>query len=146
MGAEGADAAYPAGMRRGLLAVIATTALLTACGGGESETRATPDQESASPTTDACADVFEEARAITDGLGRGSTTRKIESLNTIADQAAADCPLDKANELEAAVERVEAADDQISLCLVDPNCGFGGENFGEFNDAVEELRRAVLAS
>lgn len=70
--------------------------------------------------------------------------RKVSDLNALADQAAADCPLDQANELEAAVENFEQANNTLDGCFMVPDCvvGIAADDYGE---ALEELRRAVLA-
>lgn len=129
-------------MRRGLWALIGTTALLMAGCGGEDVPKAEPPPSPSKVSTDTCAPIFDEARAIAADMSAKGLAQKIRDLNALADQAAAECPLDRANDLEAAVEAVERAEVDLGVCVAVRGCDLR-ERAGAYGDAVEQLRRAV---
>lgn len=119
------------------------TALLATGCGGDGERRATPEPAPAetSASADTCAPILEDAATIAVDMSSKGLAGKIRDLNSLADQAAAECPLAIANDVETAVEEVESTHDSLNLCAVE-RCDIQ-KRADAYGDAVEQLRRSV---
>lgn len=129
-------------MRRGLWALIGTTALLLAGCGGEGATKARPEPSPAETSVDMCGPIFDEAQTVVAYMSATGSGKKIRVLNGLADRATVECPDEAADDLAAAVEALEDADGDLNGCVLDPNCNVH-EVATNFNDALEQLRRVV---